>query len=340
MILHHIYNKNFFSLSRNTFLVLVFLALSSQSENLLAEQGSNPSDTDILHLEQNSAIAWISEKRNYWGNLVGDAGRRLDGFFASDEVIERSNNSFVKFALRGTYSRGGRSRLDPLLKFRLDLPALKERLKIVFENEADETRSLAEKNLSQIDKETDKLSDNAVGAVKLTTKKDKKWGASTSVGIDIQIPPDYFWRGKTYYRWQISQKWQLDAQQKLYYFHKDGWGETTRLSFDRNGTSGVFRSTSEARYLHDERRMEFAQTWSFLKELDPIRAVNFRLGILGENKPTAQTTDYFTEVIYRRKLSKEWLFYEITPGLLFPRENSFKATPSITAKIEIVFSSS
>lgn len=339
-------------LGRQYFLfTCILLVISWQSEKLQANQ-QLPADNHDTQEDQddpkaqykqsgspNGALEWITNKRNDWGKLIGDTGRRLDGFFASDEAIERSNDSFIKLALIGKHSKGGSSKLEPRFKFRLDLPTLEERLKIVFESEADETRTLADKSGQTGKSVNNDISESAVGALKLVAKKARKWKASASVGVDLQIPPDYFWRSKIYYRWQLAEQWNLDAQQKIYYFHKDGWGETTSLTFQRTGDFVVFRSSSQAKYLHKDRRTEFSQTWSFLKALSPIRAINFQFGILGENKPKAQVTNYFLNTIYRRKLSKEWLFYEMIPALWFPRDDHFKATPSISAKIEIVFSS-
>ncbi|MDX1451715.1 MAG: hypothetical protein R3183_04090 [Oleiphilaceae bacterium] len=285
-----------------------------------------------------TAMDWLREKRNYWGNLVDRTGRRLDGFFAGRNAIERSNDSFVKLGLLARQERGGRSYLEPILKFRLDLPTLEERLKLVFESESDDAKSLAEKNKERTAAPDQDLKQTATGALRYQTPPEKRWRASTSVGVDLEVPPDFFWRARGRYRWDITPAWSFEAQQNVYYFHKSGWGETTRFTFERSSAELVFRTTSEARYLHDERRMEFSHGYSFLKELSPIRAINYQFGILAENKPHRVITDYYANVVYRRKLSQDWLFYEITPAVNFPRDESYSLVPSLVTKIEIVFS--
>ena len=283
-------------------------------------------------------MEWLREKRNYWGNIVDRTGRRLDGFFAGRNAIERSNDSFLKLGLLARQEKYGRGYLEPIIKFRLDLPTLEERLKLVFESESDDAKSLAEKNRERTNAPTQEVKETATGSLRYQTPAKKRWRASTSVGVDLELPPDYFWRARARYRWDITKQWNFEAQQNLYYFHKDGWGETTRFTFERSAEPFVFRSTSEARYLHRERRMEFAQTYSFLKELSPIRAMNTQFGLLAENKPKRVITDYFISTTYRRKLSQEWLFYEITPAISFPRDDSYSLSPSLVTKIEIVFS--
>ncbi len=293
---------------------------------------SSAEDTSTYTME------WLREKRNYWGALVDRTGRRLDGFFAGRNAIEKSNDSFIKLGLLARQEKGGRGYLEPILKFRLDLPTLEERLKLVFESESDDTKTLAEKRREQTNAPSQELKETATGALRYQTPAKKRWRASTSVGIDLEIPPDFFWRARGRYRWDINKFWNFETQQNLYYFHKDGWGETTRFTFERSDADIVFRSTTEARYVHNERKMEYAQTWSFIKELSPIRAINYQFGLLAENKPDRAVTDYFINTVYRRKLSQEWLFYEIIPSLNFPRNESYTLSPAISAKIEMVFS--
>ncbi len=302
-----------------------------------ADTDEAPEDPDEAE-ESPTTMEWLREKRNYWGNIVDRTGRRLDGFFAGRNAIERSNDSFLKLGLLARQEKYGRSYLEPIIKFRLDLPTLEERLKLVFESESDDAKTLAEKNKERTNAPSQEVKETATGSLRYQTPPKKRWRASTSVGIDLELPPDYFWRARGRYRWDITTQWNFEAQQNLYYFHKDGWGETTRFTFERSSVFIVFRSTTEARYLHDERRMEFAQTYSFLRELSPIRAMNTQFGLLAENKPKPVITDYFVSTTYRRKLSQEWLFYEITPAITFPRDDSYSLSPSLVAKIEIVFS--
>lgn len=300
---------------------------------LSADQDSNvPEHKPITTLE------WLKNKRNNWGKLVGAAGRRLDAFFANTGAIEHSNDSFVKIGLKAEQKSGERSYLRPDFKFRLDLPALKERLKLVIESETEETKTLEETNRDR-DLEEERRSEGAVGALQIKSKPSHRWNASTSVGIDFQIPLDPFWRSKGNYSWDIDDLWQFELRQSIYHFHSSGWGETTQLEFERSGNNYVFRTKSEAKYKHLSRSMEFAQIFSVLKELSEIRAITARIGILGQNKPERQTTAYFLNTTYRRKIYSTWLFYELTPELLFPRNDNFNLQPSLTAKIELVFSS-
>lgn len=297
-------------------------------------------DETSAAIESPSSFSWLREKRNEWGQLIGDTGQRLNGFFADSNAIDNRSDSFVKLGVKAVQNIEGHAELRPILKFKLDLPALEDRLKLVFESRPAETQSLEQNQRERSIPNNEKIKDTAIGGLELKLKSSHDWYASTSAGVDFHFPFDPFWRARGDYRWQMSEHWLFNARQSLYYFHSEGWGESSQFIFERDYNDHILRSKSEARYRYDERIMEFAQVWSWLKELNPKLAVEAQLGLLAENQPQPRTTAYYINSSYRRKLISNWLFFEITPELLFPRDRHFKATPSLSGKIEIVFSSS
>jgi hypothetical protein len=167
----------------------------------------------------------------------------------------------------------------------------------------------------------------------------RKWNGSTSVGLDFKLPADPFWRAKGSFQMDISEYWTLTLRENLYYFHESGWGESSQITAQYSQDSYVFRTTSEAKYSHSARSMYFAQIFSVLNELSAKHALNNQVGVLAQNKPIRETTSYFIKTTYRHRLYSTWLFYELTPELKFPRDDNFNLQPSLTAKIELVFSS-
>lgn len=308
---------------------------------------SHAEEADQVEPSEDVSMSWLSETRNAWGKTIGNAGQRLDGFFADSDVIDKTNNSFVKLALLTRFSKYGEIDTEPLAKFRLDLPTLKKRLRFTIESEASESQTLEEKSRENTSENeaVKTVEDSTIAALKLQLKDVKDWfepeywNASTSIGAELELPVNTFWRNKISYSRQLSDLWYFNTLEKIYYFHKDGWGESTQFLFERLGDEYVFRSSSEAKYIHQDRTFEFAKRFTFLTELSAKRAISYQLGILGTNTPNPRVSSYFLNSVYRRKLMEEWLFYEITPELVFPREENFKATPSLTIKLEIVFSS-
>ncbi|KZZ67502.1 hypothetical protein A3765_04490 [Oleiphilus sp. HI0130] len=316
-------------------------SLSFADENSFAEINIPhlPADTDEKP-PHSSTLAWLIDTRNYWGKVVGDTGAQLDGFFAGDDAIRKSNGSFLKLGFEFQQTKGGTSYFDPKVKFRLDLPTLKEKLRIVLESEPPEEQTIGEQKRPQgSNKDQKNLNDSAVGALDFELNKKRHINTSTGVGVKFGQPIDPFWRYRLNAKYAINKDWELSSYDSLYYFHSEGWGTQLNVTAQRNSPWFVFRQTSDGRYDHKTRRWELANTLSFLREIDSKRAINYQIGILGETQPEVQATGYFAHAIYRRKMHKEWLFYEMIPEIYYPKEDNWKFSPSITFKIEMVLSS-
>jgi len=281
---------------------------------------------------------WLIDKRNEWSSMIGNTGSQLDLFFAGEQVEYKANASYLRLALETKFSKQGELSLEPVFKFKLDLPTLKKRLKLVIESHIPEQETLSEANIDSSLQDEDPSISTTTGAFKYFFGTVKNWRTSTSIGVRLNRMLNPFWRMRMKREWDLDYDWYFKAQQRLYYFHDDGWGERTQFIFEKPFYSYFITSKSEAKWRHNERLMRYAQVFSIKKKLSSIRAIKYELGILFENQPNVIVTDYYFKMTYRRLLYKDWLFYEMSPELLFPREDSFKANPSVLMRFEVKFS--
>lgn len=324
--------------------VLIFaLTLSSHTSANQAELATQPIKNEASQVPsappEPSALRWLIDNRNYWGKVVGDTGSRLDAFFAGEDVIEKTNNSFLKLGLQFQQFKSERSYLEPKIKFRLDLPTVEEKIRFVFESDPTEEQTIEEQKSAQGSERNSKdLSESTVGALDLALKQKRNWSSSTGIGVKFGDPIDPFWRFRIRGVYALTSVWALSSNDSLYFFHDEGWGAKAEITLQRNGPWFVFRQTSDGRYDYDDRRWELGHTYSFLSEIDAQRAINYQIGVIAETQPEVQATGYFAHAIYRRKLHKNWLFYEMTPELYYPKDANWKPSPSITLKVEMVLS--
>ncbi len=307
-------------------------------ENVSSTQSINKNKKPEVSSVISESADWLINKRNEWSGMIGDTGGQLDSFFAGQEVESVNNGSFLRLGFENKFSKQGEISFDPVFRFKLDLPTLKKRLKLVVESNVPEQKTLSETNLEHSLANEERASSTTTGALQLIFDSAQKWKASTSIGVRLKNPPNPFWRTRFKRRWQIGHDWNFSALQSMYYFHNDGWGETTQLIFEKPIHTYFFTSKSEARWQHDERIMELSQVYSIKKKLSKIRAIKYNLGLLAENQPNVNVTDYYVNAIYRRLIYEDWLFYEVTPELLFPRSDNFKPNPSVLFRLEVVFS--
>lgn len=289
--------------------------------------------------EREGYLNWMIDQRNAWSYRIGNLGRDLDGFLAGREVPLERSGGYMRIGIHGIWHKGGEVDFDPRVKLKLELPYTEEKFRLIIENDPDEDKNLQERTRYHALSPSEDNQSTLVGAVRYVFDAIDRWDMSTDLGVKIRLPPDPFWRFQAQRGWPLADEWELRLRQRVYYYLKDGLGENTELYLERPWDQNkLLRIKSEAQWSKDDARFEFGQTFSILQRIDDIRATEWRLGILGENQPNVRTTDYFLNLTYRRLLYKDWLFYEVTPELLFPRDDGFRPNPSLSLGLEIIFS--
>lgn len=275
--------------------------------------------------------------RNVWSQMIGNIGQRLDGFFAGREAVQKTNASFVRAGFEQTIGPDDNLELTPFIKFKLDLPTLQENLRLIVESESEEDKSLQdaalETTLARDERNT------SLGLKQITEGDTQRWRASSTIGLRFDRDPQPFWKGRYRIGIPLSGAWTLYYRDALYYFHHDGWGHLSRVIAEYDfGEDYLFRSTSEAQWQHDERLMTYAHSLALLREISRKRAIKYEIGVLGRNQPKVSVDDYYGKITYRRKLYKNWLFYEMIPAVFLPRHDQFEVNAELTLRIEAVFS--
>ena len=210
----------------------------------------------------NQSATWLIDKRNEWSSIIGDTSSQLDLFFAGQSVEYKANASFLRLGLEIKFSKKGEIIFDPVFKFKLDLPTLKKRLKLVVESHTPEQETLSETNIDGSLQDEDPTLSATTGAFQYVFRSAKHWKKTASVGIKLNHEPNPFRRMRMKRTWNLDNKWNFKTLQSLYYFHDDSWGETTQFIFEKPIHSYFFNTKSQARWRHQERLMEYAQIFS------------------------------------------------------------------------------
>ncbi|MFL1455789.1 hypothetical protein ACJO5Y_15250 [Marinobacter sp. GN3S48] len=282
---------------------------------------------------------WVLRQERTQGSRVQALGEWADRTFSGAATGMPNNQSYLRLGFATESEYGDPAQLDPEARFRLDIPTVEEKLRLVIESESDELIPLAERRRNRQLTEEERSETEATGALRYLSEVGDAINLSNDVGVRLRFPTDAFWRVTADKRWQLDDNWRLKAEQRLYYFHQDGWGTRTSFGAGRNlGNGWKFLSASEMEWVHEERKFEMAQTFNFHKRLNNRATLSPRLGILGESQPNWRQTSIFADLTYRHRLHSDWLYGEIIPALEFPRDESFKDRGSLVLRIELYFS--
>ncbi len=282
----------------------------------------------------------LEYSRNDWSEKINLLAKKVDRFIGQEEAEEEVYESSMRLRLSNTFKESGDNTGDVSLKVRLDLPLAKRRFRLIVENDPDDQESLGEKSLTQ-DKGNlgDEENKHFLAGFRYILGNDtEKWYVATDAGVRVRLRSQAFVRLKSRRNYQLSEFWHFQIRQNIYYFNEDGFGQKTQFHLQRPLTEQLtFRSTSEAKWEKEDDYFEFAQFLAVLQSINPKKAVEYKLGVLGESQPSQRVTNYSFVVNYRELIYKDWLFFEIGPGVLFDRKDNFDLTPSISFKLEIFF---
>ncbi|TVP57493.1 MAG: hypothetical protein EA349_06455 [Halomonadaceae bacterium] len=293
-----------------------------------------PSSERIWH----EAGHWAIRQQEIHSERVAAMSRGIDRTLSGETYTVRDNDSYLRLGLSNRYGKSGEMGLEPEVRFRLELPTLEEKFKLVIESDPDDLSSLSEQQREESLREDERASSFTTGALRYLYPVTDRWELSSDVGARLRFPPELFWRSRARSDWTISPQWNMRLDQRFFYFNTTGWGSRSWVGFGRRIQGWNFLSSSEARWVHEDRTFEVAQVLALDRTLRNRHYWRYRLGVLGESEPNWQTSDYFADVLYRNRLYDDWLFAEVIPSVNFPRENSFKANPTITLRIEMFFS--
>ncbi|KAA1176448.1 hypothetical protein FWJ25_04450 [Marinobacter salinexigens] len=284
---------------------------------------------------------WVLSQERTQGPRVQWLGQWADQTLSGSTQSLPNNASYLRIGFASETEQGRPTKFEPEARFRLDIPTTRRKLRLVIESESEELIPLEERQRDRQLTQPDRTETEATGALRYLTMIGDAINFSTDVGARLHIPPDAFVRATAQKKWQADEHWRLIAQQRVYYYHQDGWGERTwfaagRPTFD----DWYFRTSSELEWVHRDRKFVAAQIFSLQKQVSNRSTLTPRIGVLGENQPSWRTTSAFADLTWRYRLHSDWVYGEIIPALTFPREERFKDQSSIILRVEMYFSGS
>ncbi len=282
---------------------------------------------------ETSAWSWLETKRDSVSKNVTGVGRYLDDWLAGDGVGEHNNESYLRVKLNQQVSETGAYYSNVRISGRVDLPRATERWKLIFESEQTEQESIQNQRLSNI-----RPSEFSGGFSYELPERDNGFRFTHDVGVKGRIPLDPFYRFRTRYGHDLSEKWSVGVNHKLWYYHTEGWGQDARLYFTHSIRDDAFlRFDTEVNFRDRYNEYEFAQTVALHRTLGERETLTYEAGVIGSSQPTTEIESYYAQSVYRHAIHEDWLVMELVPQLVMERNNDWNPDPRIQFNLEVYF---
>jgi len=288
------------------------------------------------------SMKWVDAKQKEWSTDVMSMGQYIDGLMGDISSIQDANKSYLKIFLASGVSRFGDAEVKPSIRFRLDLPLTKKRLRFIIESDSEQEQSIEERKLSELPSTVD-TSDKDEGlyaSFRYLLQADRWQRLSFDWGIKARFYPDIFARARAVRSWDLGEYWDMHFSQELFWFESKGLGAQTQFNFDRKiSSSFLFRETTAIDWRERSETYNLLEQVAFFHNISDKRAVQYVLGFTGEHRKNHSVlSNYFAKATYRRRIYKDWLFYELSSGVEYPRSEAYQANPFVLFRFELLFS--
>ena len=340
-----------FSLSPSLLLgitLLIPLKLFGAEQSVLQPESSVPSTAQAIPQTQKSdSFDSMEAPRDYLSGKITSFASYIDRFFGGDRHYQESNQSVVQVDLSRSTGYGGNDKFDLSTKLNLRLPVSEGQLHLLLET-APEQNITAEPTKSRAVQVAPPVSNTATSksvaaALRYEKKEESRWFYSTDAGVQfhgIVADPNPFARARGSYSLPLGQ-WRLKAAETLFLFYSIGAGESTQLDLERIISAPLlFRASSNVTWLKDTQNFNLHQDLSIYHTLTDRTALLYQASANGISNPHYQMTDFVVLLLYRYRMHQQWLFFELSPQLHFPRDRQYQYSPAINMRLEILFDES
>ncbi|MEB3733066.1 hypothetical protein ULF88_00585 [Halopseudomonas pachastrellae] len=132
--------------------------------------------------------------------------------------------------------------IDPGIRFKLDLPTTRERLRLIIESDPEESRgTLGEQGAEPLRPENDSLSNTVVGLAGLGNEDPSTgWKTRVGAGVKVRWPLNPYARASAERLWQLGDgPWQLSNYNRASWFEDDGYSARTQWDIGPRWTRGT-----------------------------------------------------------------------------------------------------
>lgn len=316
--------------------LLVCIALLLPLKLLGAEQSAE-------QIPQSDRFETIDTPRDYLsGKFVGFVSG-IDRFFGDDRNFQESNQSVLQMDLTRVTGYTGDRKIVLSGRAKLSLPATEKRLHLLLETNPDKNISGEPTQARTTPLEDVAAPESYAAAVRYEKEKEEErpWHFSADAGVKFQgINTNPFARARGSYSVPMGQ-WRLKAAETVFWFNTIGAGESTQLDVEHFLSEPVlFRATSNATWLHDRQNFDLRQDLSVYHTVSERTALLYQTSAIGVSQPQLQVTGYVALLLYRYRLHRDWIFFELSPQLHFPKEKNFQSSPMFIMRLEMLFDES
>jgi len=248
---------------------------------------------------------WYDSTHTFINEKFCEPALWFDNFFASDRIFDEGvAGTYIRWRNDFTYDEEEHFEFKMRLSASVQLPAMKNRLRLTFESDEEE-------DLRDIVPGYSDESTNSLG-LQLDLLKKTRSKFSLSVSFKPRI------RFRYRYTYLLDETIVLRLTQEVQR-ERSVHSAKTRFDFEKLfDETFLFRATTEGEVSEEYDGMDWVQTLVLFQRINNKSSLSYETSVRGISKPVWQAIDYRLAFRFRRNFHRKWLFFEISPEMTWP----------------------
>lgn len=296
----------------------LFLLLTFYSPLLLA----NHQQACFSH-DQPSTV--IDSTYHYINNTFCQPAIWFDDFFIDERIVgDAYAGTMVRWYNDISWNEEGEIDYQTKLRVRINLPKLNNKLKIVFEPDAEDSI------INLFPNDTTEP-ESSLGLNYDWVTKERQ-----SLSLKVTIKPSIEVRYR--YIYPLSARLLTRFTQKIYQ-RKKITGVATLIDLDYAiNDYFLFRWANVAK-VETEDLLELGSGLTLYQYLSATQALNYKASLTSQEKPSHFISNYHLSIAYRQNILRKWFYYEIRPEINWNKAHSSErdAEAKVTLRLEVLF---
>ena len=304
----------------------------------LAGTAASPIATDPCG--QGGRALWVDRTHDWLSRGLCWPSRWVDGFFA--DPLSTNNEpaaSLVRITGERTWRDDDLDDRDLDVDARVWLPSAERRLSLLFRSKDDDAEAGGPRAADIAD--TGEDDGGFRGALRWVINRTEAMDVDLDAGVRSDLTTFTRLRYRSVHPLFNEWAW-LRFTERVEWRDPKGWRSRSLFEIDRAVSDiASVRLASQIEYSEelneDGRGLGLFQGVNlFLRQGDKA-AWNLGVGAAGFTKPEARVDSYRCYVHYRRQVWRPWLFVEVEPFVLWPRDQGYQGVNGITLRLETLF---
>lgn len=279
---------------------------------------------------EETRIPILDTAEEFFGQRVNHLANDFDSFFATERADDELGRSRLR--IRGQYRIEERAlpRDDIQIRFNLRLPHLEQKFKFNMEDKKESKSKKPETEAERKKREEEYQSRNKV---------DQRWLFNATGNVNASIHPSLTLQGRARKSVETGTLIHRFVQEITWVSTRDGFRQNTELTSDHSFNQRLlFRFNNSVDWRISRKDFGTSHGPSLLHRLSDFDAVSYGASMSTTViKGVWFVSAYTLAPTYRRNLYREILYFDITPGILFPKQWSFRRTPFAFIQLEMLF---